>query len=201
MSGHTYSTAQIDFLKLYADLPRKELTALFNKAFDLNINQDALAQVCLRRGILTGRTGAFEKGIIPHNKGSKQATSPKCQNTQFKPGQLPKTTEQLGTIRKHKDGYLYKKISEIPKAGTSNNWRQVHHIVWEEHHGAIPEGHVVIFLDGNKDNCHISNLACITRKELAVFNRKLKNIDNQFIEQKRLMALALMLSSDKRKFQ
>ena len=32
---------------------------------------------------------------------------------------------------------------------------------WKQYNGEIPEGHVIIFLDGNKQNCDIENLACV----------------------------------------
>jgi len=56
-------------------------------------------------------------------------------------------------------GYVKVKVS---RSGNSNErWKLKHREVWKQHHGEIPEGHVIIFLDGNKQNCEIENLACV----------------------------------------
>jgi len=47
--------------------------------------------------------------------------------------------------------------------------------VWEQHHGTLPEGYVVIHLDSDKDNDDIGNLKAISRRELLQLNQKRKN--------------------------
>lgn len=37
--------------------------------------------------------------------------------------------------------------------------------LWRKHHGPVPSDRVVGFRDGNRFNCHISNLELITRAE------------------------------------
>jgi len=44
-------------------------------------------------------------------------------------------------------------------------WKRVHHIVWEETNGPIPDGYAVAFKDGNRDNCELTNLELITTQE------------------------------------
>jgi hypothetical protein len=39
-------------------------------------------------------------------------------------------------------------------------------------HGPVPPGHCIIRIDGNIYNNELSNLAIVTRAELAVMNRK-----------------------------
>lgn len=41
----------------------------------------------------------------------------------------------------------------------------LHHVIWMEHHGAIPKGHKVVFRDGNHRNCAIENLELLTNSE------------------------------------
>jgi hypothetical protein len=48
-------------------------------------------------------------------------------------------------------------------------------VIWEENHGTLPEGYVVIHLDRDKDNDDISNLKAISRKELLRLNSQRKN--------------------------
>lgn len=44
---------------------------------------------------------------------------------------------------------------------TTNPRRQLHQLVWEHHHGPIPDGYVIHHRDGNKANSDPSNLECI----------------------------------------
>lgn len=46
-----------------------------------------------------------------------------------------------------------------------NKWVLKHKYIYEQHYGKIPEGKCIIFLDGNRDNCSIDNLALIDKKE------------------------------------
>ena len=46
-----------------------------------------------------------------------------------------------------------------------------HRKVWEDHHGSIPKGHSIVFLDGDKTNYDISNLACLSKNEIARMNQ------------------------------
>ena len=44
------------------------------------------------------------------------------------------------------------------------NWMEKQRYIWEQVHGPIPKGHVVVFLDGNNRNFDIDNLYCMDRK-------------------------------------
>ena len=76
----------------------------------------------------------------------------------FKKGNKPHNTQPVGTInfRTHKDNrtYAYVKIKD-------SDWRLMHRVVWEQHNGPIPPGHVVRFKDGNTMHWDISNLEMI----------------------------------------
>lgn len=61
-----------------------------------------------------------------------------------------------------KNGYLRSTRACTRVKGGS---RLLHHVIWEEHHGPIPEGMVIWFTDQSRENCEIKNLECITRKE------------------------------------
>ena len=43
-----------------------------------------------------------------------------------------------------------------------DNWRPKSYVVWEAANGPVPEGHVLIFLDGNGLNCDLSNIMCVS---------------------------------------
>lgn len=50
-------------------------------------------------------------------------------------------------------------------------WEFLHRVVWEEHNGPIPDGKMIIFRDGDRSNCDISNLMLVTKGENAALNR------------------------------
>ena len=117
------------------------------------------------------RQGQFKSGNVPWNKGIK-GYSVELGRSHFKPGSIPPTHVPVGTERwttppKSKPDaprYLRRKVAE------PNVWMKVHHIVWEAHHGPIPDGHVVVFRDGNTANIEIENLHCLPRGELGMAN-------------------------------
>ena len=46
-----------------------------------------------------------------------------------------------------------------------------HRKVWEDNFGSIPKGYSIVFLDGDKTNYDISNLACLSKNEIARMNQ------------------------------
>ncbi len=83
----------------------------------------------------------------------------------FKNGSQPKNTMPIGSIKFGKDGYQYKKIAFVKPSRFG--WKLVHHILWEEHHGQVPKGHVVVFKNQNIQDIRIENLELITRADHA----------------------------------
>lgn len=45
-----------------------------------------------------------------------------------------------------------------------------HQLIWEKYNGPIPEGMVITFLDGNKQNFDINNLMAITPELHSLLN-------------------------------
>lgn len=157
MSFYKYTSQELDFLREHCCLPRKELAARFNAAFNHNKSQDAIMQVCLGRGWLTGRTGCFEKGIEVWNKGLKGFCAEGSEKGWFKKGSEPPRTRPVYSQRISKDGYI-----EI-KMPNCRQWQHKQRVVWREHFGEIPKSHIIAFKDGDKTNCDIENLEMITR--------------------------------------
>lgn len=73
------------------------------------------------------------------------------------------TSKPIGTEVVAPDGYVLVKVQDHGKR--SERWRQKHRIVWEQHHGSIPNGFIVQFKDGNRRNCDIRNLQLISRAD------------------------------------
>lgn len=70
----------------------------------------------------------------------------------------------IGSFRKNSCGYTMIKVSN--KGKTAERWRPYHRYLWEKHYGRkLPKGMILIFLDGNKNNFNIKNIAAITRAE------------------------------------
>jgi hypothetical protein len=89
--GIPYTAAQLSWLEANCALVGPELTRRFNERFGTDISQDNLRNCCQRRGWLTGRTGCFEKGTIPPNKGRKGWHPPGCEKGWFRKGERPHT--------------------------------------------------------------------------------------------------------------
>ena len=132
----------------------------------------------MRRGDNVGKHFRFKPGQTPHNKGMKHPPgwSPgRMAETQFKPGVRKGAAADnwfpIGTIRPDGEGFLRIKIregrpSEAYGFGNVKIWPLLNRHTWEQHKGPIPPSHAVIFKDGDRSNCAIENLDCISRQEL-----------------------------------
>lgn len=106
----------------------------------------------------------FKKGHEPLNKGvaMSEEVKEKVKHTFFKTGHLPHNTKSDGEISFRKDN----RDKIIPhyrvKLGV---WIPLKNKVWEDHHGEIPKGHLIILKDGDNLNTAIENLECISKAE------------------------------------
>lgn len=169
--NHKYSGEELDFLRKYAPgHSYDEITEAFNKEFPSDVGKNSI-RACLRNHkITTGRTGRFEKGHVPANKGKHSPTVGRMAETQFRKGNVPPNHKPIGSIsirNNYKKGqkYVYEKVAE------PNVWKMKHILEWERHNGPIPEGKIIIFADGDTTNTDISNLVMINRSQIAVMNR------------------------------
>lgn len=170
-----FSVEQIRFIKrAYVKMPAKLVCREMNRWFGTSFKPGQVVTFVHNHGINSGRTGQFEKGQVPPNKGLRRPgwAPGRMAETQFKPGQKPVTTVPVGTEVLDRDGYTKVKISDGGKPGESRfNWKYKHVLVWEEHNGPVPEGHAVIFKNGDTSDIRIENLALVTRAELLYLNR------------------------------
>ena len=168
MSGKTrrrYTGEEIDFLRKNA--PGRhyhEIVEMFNKKFEYQIDAKKLKYTLRNHNISTGLSGQFEKGIIPHNKGKKFPGT--GNRTTFRKGATPHNKMDVGEDTITTDGYVKTKIAE------PDVWEYKHKLIWKEKNGPIPEGHSVIFADGNKLNIDIDNLLLVSKAELLMMNRR-----------------------------
>ncbi|KYG92375.1 hypothetical protein A0U40_05385 [[Bacillus] sp. KCTC 13219] len=168
---HSWTAEQKDFLrKHYPTHSQRELLVLFNRHFGFNVGLNQLKACLKNHNILSGRTGCFEKGSTPVNKGTKGLYNVGGNRTSFKKGDRPKNYKPVGFERVDRDGYVLIKVSDT--GAWHERWRHKHKVVWEAVNGPIPKGHVLIFLDRNKQNISLENLQMITNSELARMNQK-----------------------------
>lgn len=121
----------------------------------------------------------YRKMYLGITSGQVSRTTEKSRATQFKSGNLPHNTKPIGYERLSRDGYIEVKVKMRPSNPKCNdNFVPKHKLVWEAANGPVPEGCVIAFKDGNRQNVSLENLACITRKQNAVLNHAHIRCDN-----------------------
>ena len=144
-------------VKRVAELYQKYPLKIIASITEIPYNQ--LKWLINNRKLLSGRTCKFQKGFIPWNKGKRYKNLNNC--TKYKSGNIPHNTKPEGyqTIRKDKRGVPYYFLKFRGRIDYK------HRIIWELAHGAIPEGYLVVFVDGDTMNCTIENLMIISKTE------------------------------------
>lgn len=113
-----------------------------------------------------GEATRFKKGFTPFSKGKRidEIMSPegirRSSVTRFKPGHRTANKQPVGYETVRGDGYVWIKVADGAPMVQKQRW------VWEQHHGRIPEGCHVCFLDGDRTNCDISNLVLRSCKDV-----------------------------------
>ena len=145
---------------------RKIVTAKFGDV----LTQEQLKSFLSRRHIIRFENhGRFEKGHIPANKGKPMSAAvyEKSKRTMFRKGHQPANHREVGSERTNVEGYVEIKVAE------PNRWQLKHRVVYENYHNVkLKSTDVVIFLDGNKQNFDIENLALIDRGINAIMNHE-----------------------------
>jgi hypothetical protein len=160
--------------------------SVYNAAYNLGLRKSkeflqSEESGLLRKGQTRPESVAtqFKKGQAPANKGVRRPgwSTGRMKETQFKKGCrtgiAQKNWKPIGTVLLDGDGYPRIKVREavhgVEPTGFGNQkcWPFLSRRTWEESNGPIPPGHVIVFRDGQRDNCAIGNLECISRADLA----------------------------------
>ena len=152
--------------KYIAELLGVTISKVYNTAWSNKVKKSAEYMLTPESGRIIEPSVAnqFKPGHTPHNKGKQISAEiyEKVAPTMFKRGNKPHNTKPNGTIniRADKSGRLYQyiKIKDC-------QWELLQRYVWTQANGEIPQGSVVIFLDGNYLNCELNNLQVISRRE------------------------------------
>lgn len=185
-----YSEAELAWIEAHARDDRRQAHAAFCRRFgraDVSLaNYNAL---CKRRGWLTGRTGRYEPGHAPQNKGQRMPFNPNSARTQFNAGQRPHNTKFAEHERVSKDGYVEISIPERnPHTGFERRYVLKHRHLWEKANGPVPDGHCLKCLDGDKTNTDPANWILVPRGLLPRLNGRFgRNYDTAPAELKPLI--------------
>jgi len=156
-------------------ISNKELAELFNRKFGMNVTPKQIAGVKKNHSFSSGLTGRFEKGCNSPTKGKKISDfmTPEQQEI-FKSYQFQKGKEALnklpvGSIRKNGKYLIIKTTDQYETQ--KENWELYHRWVWQQAHGPLKPGEIVIFRDNNPMNCDLDNLRVIDRRINLLMNR------------------------------
>ena len=134
-----YGPEQVEFVikKVKEKYTLKEIATLLNEKFNMNVKCKSISNLVYKRLKLKTNN-----------------------NSKFKNGHKSYKHKKIGEefIDKSNDCVCIK-IAE------PDVWMQKHRYIWEQHYGKIPKGYYVIFLDKNKRNFNINNLALISKKD------------------------------------
>lgn len=127
----------------------EDLTKSFNTHFNTCRKKTSIQEKCTKRLKLKGMQNP----------------------TAYKNGNL-KNQCPVGTIRNDNNGCIYIKVIDSALSYQSGYrepyWLPIQKKIWIDCYGEVPEGKMVMFLDGNRKNLDIDNLYCIDRKISAI---------------------------------
>lgn len=165
MYGHQYTMEERQFMTEYVPgHSYSEIQKAFTEKFGWEISLSQVNSYIGNHHLSTGRTGRFQKGQEPSNKGKKGICAAGCEKSWFKKGHIPANYRPVGSERVNVDGYIEVKVAD------PNKWKLKHRVVWESANGKIPKGYIIIFRDNDKTNTNIDNLLLIKRGTHAVLN-------------------------------
>ena len=195
----------------------KEMAERVNDLFGMNWTPVGIKQFRQRHGIKSGVTGWYHRGHEPGNKGKKleeyvkdpervKEIRQKMSATQFKKGVPPLNEKPIGAItvrklhsRRAGEKSEYKFIKVRDDGSCMENWALLHRKVWEDHNGPIPEGMYVLFKDGDRMNCDISNLMLASIGEVTVMSKKGLRFEDPDLTETALHMVRLQQAANKRR--
>lgn len=162
------------FSRLIPGRSSAEISRLAKQILDIDITPRQVRGWKKNHKTPSGYDTRFRPGNVPDTKGRTWADfmSPESQarsrQNQYKKGNVPKNRKEIGEIFQRSDGYLWIKVKDY---SLNDNWIQYHRYVWEQVNGPVPDHHKILFLDGDKTNCSIENLACVSDGVMSTANK------------------------------
>jgi len=169
-----FSSAEIEWLRSNCTRPIGVYHGGFCSEFArTDITAEQLHSLRKREGWHTGRTGRYETGAVPANKGKNMPFNANSARTQFKKGSRSGVAadvyKPIGSERLHEGGYRERKIHDgLPM---QSRWKFVHRMEWERVHGPLPAG-IVLKCKGDVGNTDPSNWEAVPRGMLPRLNNR-----------------------------
>jgi len=144
---HDYTSEQLEYIRaMHGKYDRKTIYEMFCKHFGIN----DLGFMAFRSYMANTLHLRLDNRFKFNAKGFEQKRLP------------------VGSVRKQGGMWFIKVNDIVGKRGSHDaekqNWQEYCRYVWEQHHGKIPDGYSIVFLDGNRDNCSIENLDCVDKR-------------------------------------
>lgn len=173
----------------------EELAEMINREYGTGtITAPQLRAYKKNHGITSGLDCRFKAGTPSPWKGKRRPVTGRAKETQFKTGSRPHNALEVGAVTHTTDGYLVRKIAE------PNEWEFVHRATWEAAHGPIPEGMMVSFKNGNKDDVSLDNLMLISNAEnLELWRSRMRFDEAQLTEAGLTLVKLKIATREKRK--
>jgi hypothetical protein len=187
LTYHRYSPEEKRFIEDNASgLSYAELQELFNKRFGISLTISNLRRYMFNHSLREKKKRKYTQKeirfIIDNISGRNYEEMTEMFNRKFK---APITKKNLAYILECHNISHYinhrlvgsEKIQEskgytLVKVAEPNIWKEKHRLIWEAANGPIPEGHAILFADGNKSNFDLKNLLLVSHRERMVMNRK-----------------------------
>lgn len=142
----------------------KELAKLMVDRFDKYFSPIQIHTFRKHNKLKSGFTGRIEPGYVRNGKKMSPEEIARFSRNSFKPGRESEMKKPVGTKVFTKEGYIKVKVAD------PSVWEYEHYLVWEKHHGPVPEGYCLTFKNGNKLDTRIENLAMISKAENRYIN-------------------------------
>ena len=201
---HAHIGSQIFETSIYYDevaVLLKEMGRIQDK-FGIKTSIGNISNLKNMAGVKSGTVGGqFQKGQVSWNKGKKwsefmsEEGQKKSLKTCFKKGNVPANRKEIGYERVDHEGFVYVKVQDLHQ---NRNFKQKHYLVWEQHNGPVPKGYILRFLDGNRQNCDISNLALVSVSEKLILS-KMQRTTNPELHKTQILVAKVMDKARKRK--
>lgn len=174
-----YAPEVINYIKANTDKPYNELSENINNLFGLNTTRQKVKSLSLRYGLGKYHCKPYPEseeviGFIKLNYRLMSDREMSCAiNKLFHLATTDITIKGMRAKYKIIKGTKTRCVTSENKTGKgyvrvknpAGKWVSKLTFLWEQAHGKIPEGYIVIFLDCNKNNFSLDNLGIITRDE------------------------------------
>lgn len=174
MKRTPWTEAEYELVRdLYPNWPNADIAEILGcEAYDV---KNLATRLGLKKSpeYMASGPGQFRPGQETWNKGKRFDPGGRCAETRFKkgrPAQKAHNYKPIGSLRITADGALERKVTDDPSIVPARRWTPVARLVWEAAHGPIPQGHAVVFREGqhttDPDAITTDRLELVTRAEL-----------------------------------